>query len=683
MDFTEEYKRWDEFLAKWPLEKLEQMTLEEYTNAGSKDSFTYWIEAKLENLGSIWGGSAFKFGVYARNNTESKENTNRIRYSDTHGWYTMLGNSAEKAFAKVKSCIIQTAQLVRQGKLKEIDTITELGDAYKWKLAFHYQDRQSPSIVCVFTKAALQLFLGTTDNNNSIAELQQMTVAQCPANLGILEFSRQVWEYWASKKLKIWKLSHGKDSFTLKEKELFLQRGLAVMYRKTHKKQGDNFVKVPKGSLFYLCFSNEKIVLLGQFTSDVEPCNKGDGWLQRKYRVLKQATKEGYYVGDKKGWTPNYNSTFSLVSENHLSLFENKILTPFFDINLAELAELKENYEDLYIEKELETQELTENDQSITNAENIIFYGPPGTGKTYQIMQLREKYQPKDTEDCRYKTVTFHQSFGYEEFIEGLRPVLKENNNSKDIQYEIKDGIFKALCKRAIEAPDKRFAIFIDEINRGNISKIFGELISLIEVDKRDNLDGTNCLTVTLPYSQESFSVPANVDIIGTMNTADQSLTRLDTALRRRFDFIPLYPDSSLLADITIYKEGVNINLQQLLEAINQRIELLYDKDHCIGHAYFMPIQEIATDDEKFDALKAIFQKKIIPLLEEYFFEDWQKIHLVLADNQKPKEAQFIQLKPIITTNLFGNNDIEFNESNYSVNNQAFENVKAYHLIYK
>src|SRR5690606_24326750 len=190
----------------------------------------------------------------------------------------------------------------------------------------------------------------------------------------------------------------------------------------------------------------------------------------------------------------------------------------------------------------------------------------------------------------RYSFVTFHQSYGYEEFVEGLRPVLDGDTEAGDIRYEVRSGVFKELCRNARQAPDQRFAMVIDEINRGNISKIFGELITLIEPDKREG--APNAVSVKPPYSGERFSVPANVDIIGTMNTADRSLALLDTALRRRFEFEPMMPDArdepgAPLAGLRVNLGEQVIDVPRILDAINQRIEVLYDRDHCIGHAYF------------------------------------------------------------------------------------------------
>ena len=262
------------------------------------------------------------------------------------------------------------------------------------------------------------------------------------------------------------------------------------------------------------------------------------------------------------------------------------------------------------------------------------------------------KQGPKSAEAIqRFAVVTFHQSYGYEEFIEGIRARSDESGN---ISYPIEPGIFMRLCQRANADPAHRYAIFIDEINRGNISKIFGELISLIEVDKRAGM--SNAMSLQLSYSGDHFSVPANVDIIGAMNTANRSLALMDTALRRRFDFIEMMPDLSLLSGSKVK----GIELESLLENLNSRIEALYDREHTLGHAFFMPVKNAldAGDDEAaFKQLKIAFQKKIIPLLQEYFFDDWSKIRLVLADNQKQDDSlQFVIEKTDDLDTLFGSN---------------------------
>ncbi|EAH8801491.1 AAA family ATPase, partial [Campylobacter jejuni] len=406
---------------------------------------------------------------------------------------------------------------------------------------------------------------------------------------------------------------------------------------------------------------------------------------------------------------------------------------------------------------------------------NQILYGPPGTGKTYHTIDkaleiLGENLESRDEKKAKFDEyvkngqivfTTFHQSYGYEEFVEGIKPSLNSDENSQ-INYKVKDGIFKELCKKALENrddiesfnfyindlkektkedannPEKYFQlpntkysiqyrggktfrikfddmsknhkdypvsidnieklyktsnideiynsayvkailnylksqglkdykekdekinlpyiIIIDEINRGNVSKIFGELITLIEPSKR--LGNEEALELTLPYSGEKFGVPKNVYIIGTMNTADRSITSLDTALRRRFEFVEMMPDPDLLKNVFICKDVENPNededylgddaktegyaeiLQNILISINKRIEFLLDREKTIGHAFFMSEAVkfnknnwIKPDEYEEDwyvlsisKLKKVFQNKIIPLLQEYFYNDYALI---------------------------------------------------------
>jgi 5-methylcytosine-specific restriction protein B len=248
----------------------------------------------------------------------------------------------------------------------------------------------------------------------------------------------------------------------------------------------------------------------------------------------------------------------------------------------------------------------------------------------YQILDSVNDFKPNpDKEIKRYVFTTFHQSFAYEDFIEGIKPIMPiDGEETGDLNYKIESGIFKKLCRDAENDPENHYAIFIDEINRGNVSQIFGELITLIEPDKRKGAE--NEMTATLPYSKRLFSVPSNVDIYGTMNTADRSVEALDTALRRRFSFIEMPPVPSLIKTEGKLKDhnGIvgDIDLVQLLETINRRIEKLVDKDHMIGHSYFLSVAGLSD-------LKSAFQNKIIPLLQEYFFGDYGKIGLVLGSD--------------------------------------------------
>ena len=421
---------------------------------------------------------------------------------------------------------------------------------------------------------------------------------------------------------------------------------------------------------------------------------------------------------------------------------------------------------------------------------NQILYGPPGTGKTYQtIIKAMEILDPERSEQFKAENipyailksrfeefrqsgiiefVTFHQGYSYEEFIEGIKPDL----GNDQINYKLMDGIFKIICtqtnrfqsllhkaisnshtivkitnelihirnsngnispipiaiiehllnsieKKALlleEIKDRNKSLdnimsgtnfdpyiyngyrnmsynlckyilenntskhaarvlIIDEINRGNISKIFGELITLIEENKRSGeIEKT---FVTLPYSKTQFSVPNNLYIIGTMNTADRSIALLDTALRRRFDFFEIMPTPGLLSE-----NVEQVNLRKLLQTINARIEYLYDRDHQIGHAYFLAITSLKH-------LSDVFVNKIIPLLQEYFHDDWEQIRQIFADNQiKKLELELIQCIEYDSYSLFGEADLNNQDSQkkiYKINKALLESsisVEAFTKIY-
>lgn len=303
---------------------------------------------------------------------------------------------------------------------------------------------------------------------------------------------------------------------------------------------------------------------------------------------------------------------------------------------------------------------------------NFILYGPPGTGKTYNVINKAleiidpEGYSEMAEDNNReailnkYKELvdkgqiafcTFHQSYGYEEFIEGLKSDgkgnfvtedgilkriaynaayegLKDEYKEDEVSYDDKKlKVNNYINKEKTFKEAKKFVLIIDEINRGNISKIFGELITLLEEDKR--IGTSNQIVADLPYTKEKFSLPNNLYIIGTMNTSDKSIAQIDIALRRRFIFEEMMPNYEILDEID------GIELDKLLITINERVEFLLDRDHLIGHAYFVNCNSYS------DIINVVINK-IIPLLQEYFYGDNEKVGMILGGIGSSKDDKYI-----------------------------------------
>jgi len=251
----------------------------------------------------------------------------------------------------------------------------------------------------------------------------------------------------------------------------------------------------------------------------------------------------------------------------------------------------------------------------------VVLYGPPGTGKTYRAIELAGSLAP----DAVQEKVQFHPSYTYEEFVVGIKPITKDGQ----VAFAPTDGVFKELCDRARSDPDRPHVMIVDEINRGNIPKIFGELLFALEYRNEG---------VRLPYltGRGAWSIPDNVYLIGTMNTADRSIALIDVALRRRFYFVEMRPDYELLEEWLRENasEDMANTIPRLLGTINARITRLVNRDHEVGHTYFM------KKGIDWSILRTVMYHEIIPLLQEYFYNEPQKLMTVLGPGFviEPKE---------------------------------------------
>lgn len=288
----------------------------------------------------------------------------------------------------------------------------------------------------------------------------------------------------------------------------------------------------------------------------------------------------------------------------------------------------------------------------------------------FQQAQRENNSQNQEFRQQRFSMVSFHQAYGYEEFVEGIRPVMAATspatNSSSQMSYAIQDGAFLKLCQRAANDPDQRYAMLIDEINRANVSRVFGELLSLIEPDKRAGM--TNAMTVNLAYSGRTFSVPANVDIHATMNSQDHSLAPLDMALRRRFRFIDCPPQPELLPILYLNQDSEvanpaetlcsteTIDLAKILTGLNNRIAQTLGAEAQLGHAFLWSVDSI-------EQLQTALIEQIIPQLAQVAAGQVTILQYIFQDEQQPISAQFIQDSQALINND-ANNSVNPNSPN-------------------
>lgn len=438
------------FQEVWTLEKVKNMTLEEYTNIKkdnpNRDDFTFWIESKLDNLGSIWGGSAFKFGIYRRNDESQKESSSGRLYSQNYAWIAKYGNNENEAFNNIKEKIIQIIQASQDNNLKTIEKI-DFGDAIKWKIAFHYQDVKNIKIVNIFSKNVLDL-------------------------ISLNEFKEKLKIYQIHKKL-------------LENKNLSLVKmieNIAIPLWNKYGMDSQNYIDKMK-NLFSEYLNKKKL--------DKNTINK---YIQVIENISKEFLKENLYSCDLFSFDQNINKLnkneeFKLKNSNGHNMYSSAL--NYYKAFLIDYYE-----QDIFITERVQSEE---SNMKIIPL-NQILYGSPGTGKTYhtidkalEIISKEEKIQiPSEDDRINRKKIfdeyvkngqivftTFHQSYGYEEFVEGIKPIIDNDENSQEVKYDVKDGIFKELCDKSL----KNYILSMQNENEIDLDKLIFEFANYINQD--------------------------------------------------------------------------------------------------------------------------------------------------------------------------------------------------------
>ncbi|MCY7331195.1 MAG: AAA family ATPase [Pseudanabaena sp. CAN_BIN31] len=586
----------EEFIKIFPKENLSQMTLDQYA-LGKHDRkidniFCHWLEYKTDKLGSIKGGNASKFGIYWNQNEEKWE------------WNKLLHNdNPDLAFQKLKTDLVNLIEAANLGKFDELD---EIGDKERnviraKPLYLYFPDEFLP----ISNQSHLDNFLryfGQTPKEGAHSKNRQL-----------LEYLQEKIEFNGFDTLQIMNFLYHFLPKGIITKPM-LSKTLQVIQKITEHTQNLILYGSPGTGKTFTVNQFAKLFLDNQLQSPITP-------EQLKLDTIKGLTWHdaialAIYVNFK---SKNLFKVPKLVEDELIQTYWKTTKT-------QKLSNMIHAMLQIHTDVEVETVKYGISKRQppyLFEKTQDGFWFLTDLGKEYVEENLAEQLKELQgspvvkADIAKYlKFVTFHQSFAYEEFVEGIKPVTDE---LEGVSYKVVDGIFKQICKDAELDPENKYLIIIDEINRANISKVFGELITLIEDDKR--LGMPNELKVTLPYSQEEFGVPKNLYILGTMNTSDRSIALLDIALRRRFTFIELKPDPKLLENSII--EG--LNLSELLTQLNKRITLLIGRDYQIGHSYFMKIDNL-------EALRFTWYHRIIPLLQEYFYHDSRRLKAVIGN---------------------------------------------------
>lgn len=715
IDPVEGRKQWDAFLARWPLEQLRALTLEHYYGAEGDDSFYSWLRNHTSKLG-VFKEGILSAGVRLRGANASAEVGTGMQSDGRHIWYSILGNNAREAFEHLKRELLTAVEAVRSGDMSSIAGLKNAPGSLVWKVAFLYQDQSRPLVLPFYTLKRLKWVAGPDATGNALAIQQRLMSRRGEQEL--LAFAAEL----ERQAMKAHTIKEQKDSPVMVNSSVALNQilfgppgtgktyatidaALEVLDAEFLAGNRDNrvalkarFDELAAAGLvrfvtFHQSFSYE------DFVEGLRAENAEDGSLRyvvadgvfkslceaAAARVTQQADAPIDLSG-RRIWKMSLGN--SLGSDAYI--YDECIEKGYALLGYGGLTDFSgcKSRDEVYQRFVAAGDEVARDSYAVTSV--TTFLTKVRKGDLLVVTEGNTKFRALGEVTGDYACINRDEAgddYGQSRAVKWLRVYspslphdqLMNNQFSQMTLYELKSGALdmaKLAALLRVQRPDAQGVrqprvLIIDEINRGNVSRIFGELITLIEPTKRAG--ATEALDVMLPYSKQPFSVPDNVYLIGTMNTADRSLAGLDIALRRRFVFREMPARPELLDAVTV--EGIAIG--ELLRVMNARIEVLLDRDHCLGHAYFMPLA--APGGNTLEALAMIFRQQILPLLQEYFFEDWQRIQWVLNDHRKAQENSFVYQASRDAQSLFGEGvNVAAHNLPWAINEDAFDRAEAY-----
>src|ERR1700693_1638403 len=621
----------DEVVRRFPLGGWPTLPLDRYAlgTSTSDESYCYWLEYRTDVLGSIRGGSARKHLIFKRR-------------SDGQ-WSFPTGFATEQdAWNAIRDDYVRAFELAANGSFQDIEAEAALagGPAIRIKSLYIY-----------FPQAVLPIY-STSDLAHFVRLLGGDPSGKAPLVLNryLLELARARPEFrdWSNQEIMFFLYGWANPHST----QIIVKIAPGEHARKWQECLTGGYISVGWNEVGDLRQFSEKddfrkkfVELYSKGPTAVGPTTRkaNELWTLMELQpgdivVANKGTSEivgiGSIVAPGYQWRPELDEYKHTVSVNwtHTQPYSIDAVSSWATQTVGRVG--AELWQRIRLTKEAGQPEegtdpiYSEIQAGLRARRQIILYGPPGTGKTRAARSFAKwlKGRPLSPNATAaepiVELVTFHPSYSYEDFIEGYRPVESDKSG---LVLKMRDGIFKTFCDRAAKEPGRPYVLIIDEINRGNIPKIFGELITILESDKRGQ-------PITLA-SGRTMTVPENVYLIGTMNTADRSIRLLDAALRRRFAFVELTPDTGPLDGAKIGP----LRLDSFLEELNSRILREAGRERLVGQSYFLQDGVPISDPEEF---ARGFRQELVPLLDEFCFEDYGKLERLIGGDLVDAEAQ-------------------------------------------